>query len=390
MAPNKPPKEPASQKRGISRSKAQRVFMMMRPVIILFVSLVIVVVGSIIVLNKMVDYAFTPVNVDDPTPVQITVKSGSGSSTIASLLYDSGLIRNKTVFKLYVDFMGKSQKLKSGTYVLAKNMDIEQITDTLIEGEPPKAVLKFTITEGTTAEGIAKLLVEKGLFKNTETILTMCQTGVDFTKYDFVNSVIELKETRKYNLEGYLFPDTYEVYVDATEETVITRLLTRFFNIYSDEYAVRAEELGMTMDEVVTLASLIEKEAKTADFAKVSAVFHNRLEDSQALESCATLQYIHGVNKLVFNEEERNVDSPYNTYRYMGLPLGPICNPGKAAIEAALYPDEQYISGGYKYFCLKDIETGELDFSKTYEEHQKKVEQYQQDWLDYQNANNLG
>jgi UPF0755 protein len=74
----------------------------------------------------------------------------------------------------------------------------------------------------------------------------------------------------------------------------------------------------------------------------------------------------------------------------MGLPLGPICNPGKAAIEAALYPDEQYISGGYKYFCLKDIETGELDFSKTYEEHQKKVEQYQQDWLDYQNANNLG
>ncbi len=131
---------------------------------------------------------------------------------------------------------------------------------------------------------------------------------------------------------------------------------------------------------MVKMASLIEREAKPKDFKKVAACFYNRLEDGQNLESCATLQYYLRLDKYVFNEEERATDTQYNTYKNGGLPLGPIANPGKQAMEAALYPSEEYLNEGYKYFCLKDPETGELAFAKTYEEHLANVEKYSSSW----------
>ena len=136
----------------------------------------------------------------------------------------------------------------------------------------------------------------------------------------------------------------------------------------------------MTIDEVITLASIIEKEAKTADFAKVSAVFHNRIDRDQRLESCATIQYFKNERKLVWTTEELREDSPYNTYLYSGLPVGPICNPSKNAIEAALYPDEQMMEEGYLFFCLGDPDTGELLFAKTLEEHERNKAEYEPLW----------
>ena len=187
---------------------------------------------------------------------------------------------------------------------------------------------------------------------------------------------------RRYVLEGYLFPDTYEVYADASVDTILIKMLNRYNEIFTEAYKQRAAELGMSVDEVIVLASLIEREAQVdSDFAKVSAVFHNRIRQSIALQSCASLGYVLGVNKYTFSEAERKTDSPYNTYLYSGLPAGPVCNPGKTAIEAALYPNEEFLSEGYLFFCNGNPTVSrELIFSKTYEEHQKHVEENQQYW----------
>jgi UPF0755 protein len=143
------------------------------------------------------------------------------------------------------------------------------------------------------------------------------------------------------------------------------------------------EDIGMTMDEVITLASMIEKEAKTADFKKVSAIFHNRLNSGMTLGSDVTIKYVTGTSRMSLNSEDLKVNSRYNTYTYAGLPIGPICNPSAAAIEAALYPDESFVAEKYLYFCSKDPDTGELYFSKTLAEHEAAVSIYAPLWKAY-------
>jgi len=211
----------------------------------------------------------------------------------------------------------------------------------------------------------------------------LCKTGDQFKDtYEFLQWIPQdAQNDRDYTLEGYLFPDTYEVYVDASPKTIINRMLLRFFDIFSTEDIERAKELNMSIDEITILASVIEREAQEAqDFSKVSAVFHNRMEIGQKLESCASLSYALKVKKYVFNAAERETDSKYNTYLYQGLPVGPISNPGKQAIQAALYPNEEYLEE-YFYFCnANPEETKALVFSKSYEEHLKNQEKYSHYW----------
>ena len=156
-------------------------------------------------------------------------------------------------------------------------------------------------------------------------------------------------------------------------------MLVKFLEVFNVGYSERAEELGLTMDEVVTLASLVEREAKTNDFAKVSAVFHNRLKADMMLQSDAPLRYILNKNVLLFDEIEKQHPSLYNTYMHKGVPLGPITNPGHNAIRAVLYPEESYLDK-YYYFCLKDSNTGELVFAQTLQEHNENVETYSPQW----------
>jgi UPF0755 protein len=137
------------------------------------------------------------------------------------------------------------------------------------------------------------------------------------------------------------------------------------------------------MDQVLTLASMIEKEAKASDFTKVSAVFHNRLKEGMKLESDVTIHYITGVRKMALTDSDLTQDSPYNTYRVSGLPAGPICNPSAEAIRAALYPDESMINEKYLFFCAKEPESGELYFSKTLDQHKRAVEAYSGFWKQY-------
>ena len=155
-------------------------------------------------------------------------------------------------------------------------------------------------------------------------------------------------------------------------------MLIRFNEVFDDDCIARAQELNMSVDDVVTMASMIEKEAKTDDFAKVSAVFHNRLDQGMKLESDAPLQYIWKTESILnFTQEQMSVNSPYNTYVVSGLPVGAIGNPGKDAIDAALYPNEEFVKDGYLYFVLKSKDSTELVFAKTYEEHLVNKEAYQ-------------
>lgn len=361
-----------------------------RPAVVLGVSLIVVFFVARATVNYVLSNYIEPVDRNDATPIEVTIPASSSASSIARILYGAcgydqdGLISSTAAFKVYVDFVGKANSLQAGTYVLSKNMSIKQIVEELCEGNPPKATVKFTVPEGYTTEGIAKVLLEKGLISSESQLYDAAKTGEAFSNFAFISdaAATEHVSSRAYLLEGYLFPDTYEVYADASVETIIIKMLNRFNDVFSDEYLLRAQELGMTMDQVVTLASLIEREAQAPDdFAKVSAVFHNRLNSDMPLQSCASLSYVLGITKYTFTDAERESDSLYNTYKYNGLPVGPVSNPGKAAIEAALYPNEQFVSEGYLYFCNQNpAETHELIFAKTYEEHQENVRKFQQYW----------
>ena len=278
---------------GKGNSTAGKIWRAVRPLLIFLISAGICVFVFAFVFNKVKAKLFSPVNINDATPVEITINSGSGASSIAKKLYEAGgvdeegnivspgLITSKTVFKIYVDFTGKSSKLKAGTYILSRNMDIEQIVDAICEGNPPRTTLKFVVTEGMTAEDIADKLVSLGVLKAKSEFLNLCKTGESFKEsYPFVANIpVNSVQARDYALEGYLFPDTYEIYSDESAESIIGRMLTRFGQIMGDEYTARAAKLNMSVDDVITLASLIEKEARHEnDFTRVSAVFHLRLD----------------------------------------------------------------------------------------------------------------
>lgn len=358
------------------------------PFIAAILSIVIVYFALRFAVGFAVKKYVKPVDANDATPIVVEIPKGSGASAIAKILYEAGgegekgLIQNKAIFKVYVDFKGKSSSLKAGSYILSRNMSISRIVDIICTGNPPRRTAKFTVSEGMTVEAIASKLVDLDILRSPERFLELARTGEAFAgKYWFIKDIVdEGRPGRLYMLEGYLFPDTYEVYADATEEEIITKMLDRFNEIYERRYVERAEELNLSLDDVVVLASIIEKEAKTFDFTKVSAVFHGRLQRNMMLNSDATLDYVLKSGKLEFTQEELSTDSPYNTYRVYGLPAGPISNPGRSAIEAVLYPFEQYMEEGYLYFCLMDSTTGALVFAKTLEEHEENVARYKPYW----------
>ena len=359
----------------------------MRPVTIWVASIAIVLVIMSLSINYIVSHYVSAVDPDDATPYEVTIPANSSAGTIAQILYRAcgedreGLIVSTASFKIYVDFVGKANSLKAGTYILSKNMSIKEIVNILEEGVPARTSVRIMIPEGYTVEAIAAVLTEQGVLTEASTFKTLCKTTDAFSKYNFLNELTGAKD-RTYALEGYLFPDTYDFYLESTAEEVIERMLARYYEIYSGEYVDRAEEMSMTRDQVMILASIIEREAREdEDFAKVSAVFHNRLKAGMKLESCATLSYATGTTRLSFSAQEMAIVSPYNTYLNSGLPIGPICNPGQAAIRAALYPNEEYVEENYLYFCNGNPnETSKLFFSKTYEEHLVNVEKYSKYW----------
>ncbi|MGI6168858.1 MAG: endolytic transglycosylase MltG [Christensenellales bacterium] len=363
--------------------KQRRRSLLIRYSMIIGVSLLVVIGGAVIAAQQAYHNYFDPVDVSNTSYMEVVIPNGSSVSKIGRILEDSGVIRNRTSFKILVDLQEMGTKLRSGTYYLSKSMSMDTILDILSSGTGLERTISVTVVEGRSVEQIAEQLVETGLLPNTATFLKLCNQPEQFSEYPFLNHGEEEAAGRRYALEGYLFPDTYEFYSDASETTIIRKLLARFAQMYGDTLQTETQEMDMTMDQVVTLASMIEQEAKGEDFSKVSAVFHNRLAQGMRLESCATVQYIMGVNKLVLTDEDMAIESPYNTYDQAGLPKGPICNPGLAAIQAALNPDETLRQENYLFFCLMDPEEGSLAFSKTLDEHNALKAIWQPLWLEH-------
>ena len=260
-------------------STGMMVWRMLRPLLILLISVALVWLVGSAGYRYVVNNYIAPVESDTSTVKTVQVKAGSSLSGIASLLHEEGIIRNKLVFQLYVDFNDMSSKLQAGTYDLSPGMTIEEVMETLVAGDGEETILKITFTEGMTVTDIADTLVNKGMFTNAERqeFYVLCNDKDTFADdYTFIAALPDTaqEDGRKYLLEGYLFPDTYEFYADATPEQVIRKLLDRFDDIFKLTYEERAEDLGMTIDQVITLASIIEWEAQTDDFTKVSAVFY--------------------------------------------------------------------------------------------------------------------
>ncbi|MBT3318516.1 MAG: endolytic transglycosylase MltG [Clostridia bacterium] len=360
------------------------IWKVLRPLLIFVVSAGLIVYLGITAYRYVENSYFAPVDADSTISKTIEIKTGSSLSTIATTLHEEGIIRNKLVFQLYVDLKDMASSLIAGEYAFSPSMSMDDIIKMLGDGDGGRQIVKVTFTEGMTIENIADAIENKGIFSEDQKLefLELCNDTSEFSDFKFIKAIVSRPNVakRKYLLEGYLFPDTYEFYIDESPKDIIVRLLTRFDTIFTLSYEDRANEIGMSIDEIITLASLIEWEALPNDYGKVSAVFYNRLSNEMTLDSCATMRYVTGEKKFVYTSIELEIDSPYNTYMYAGLPVGPVANPGQKAIEAALSPNEEYVSDGYLYFCNKEAGTDDLAFARTLEEHNANVEMYKEFW----------
>ncbi|MCJ7789532.1 MAG: endolytic transglycosylase MltG [Candidatus Atribacteria bacterium] len=276
----------------------------------------------------------------------INIPSGTNAKEIVHILEKNEIIRkNNYLFIILIKLSKLEDKLKFGEYNLSPSLNMLQILNKLARGEI--VVYKITIPEGYTSIQIAELLDKKEIVEK--------------------ESFLKLVKYGEKSWEGYLFPDTYEVPKKYGAENMFKLMLSNFEQVAVDNKLInKAEQTGFTMDEIITLASIIEKEAKFAEEKRqISSVFHNRLKSGMKLQSCATIQYILGKPKEKLEESDLEIESPYNTYLYKGLPPDPICNPGIDSIIAALEPANE----DYLYFVLGD--NGRHIFSKTYEEHLK-------------------
>ena len=378
----------------------------LRPVLI-FACSVLIVIGIVSFgYNRIYENYLGPADSQNVGLVDFEIESGQSVTSIVSSLEKANLVRSGSVFKYMVQFKGVGNQLSYGSFELSPSMTVNQIIDELTSGSQTNE-RTITIVPGWTCEDIADYLVREGAISSAEEFLTLCNDVDRYVGDSYALKAAQDAGTlvgRKYALEGYLAPDTYRIFKSASAESIIATLLKQHNNVidkvyYADNTEYRVDENGeyspvetyqsdLTMDQFIVLASMIEKEAaKTEDYARVSAVFHNRLKQGWKLESDPTATYLFGLSHYILTEEELNAQNLYNTYVVPALPIGPICNPSTAALKAAMHPDMEYIEQGYMYFCATDPATGELAFAITKEEHEQNVARYQQMWAAYDAQN---
>ena len=325
---------------------------------IAFVLGISMVLASIIILSANEVFAFVKPDIAGV----IEVPENATTREIAASLQSAGIINNTWLFEIYTWMSKADGKFQSGKYELNANMDYPQIVRILKRTSSYRETITLTIPEGYTLSQIVTLLSGNKVAKEED--LRKALFSGEFN-YDFVKELPE-GDTR---LEGYLFPDTYEFYIDDSAENVIDKMLKNFDNRFSADLRSQAKANGVSIRDAVIIASLIEKEAKlNRDRPAISSVIYNRLksEDIQLLQIDATLVYILG---HVPTAADKTIDSPYNTYRYGGLPPGPICSPGLSSIKAAVRPDYS----NYFYYVAKP--DGGHIFSITYDEHLAAIEE---------------
>lgn len=308
------------------------------------------------------------------------VSPGESVGQIGGNLAKANLIKSEFYFKAYIRNNDLEAKLQAGEYVLNSSLSIKKIVKILTGGQAQSKERTIKIIEGWNIREISQYFERQGMFQSEELLELIGFPQVDYrankempAPKNYAASFDFLKDKPTYySLEGYLFPDTYRIFKDATLDDIVLKMLNNFDKKLTPEIREDIKKQGKTIYETITMASLLEKEVKTEEDMKiVSGIFWDRIKNKQALESCATLAYVLGVNKPQYTTEDTKIDSFYNTYQNRGLPPGPISNPGLKAIKAAIYPE--YTE--YNYF-LSRPDTGETVFSKTYEEHNRNKAKY--------------
>ncbi|MFS0554476.1 endolytic transglycosylase MltG [Brevibacillus sp. 179-C9.3 HS] len=300
----------------------------------------------------------------EQTVKNVTIPSGSSVQKIGTLLEEQGLIRNADVFNYYVKYKGVAPKLKAGEYQFTTGQAIDEMLTAMVEGNTVVNANRFTIPEGWNVEQIADHLDKEGIVEKAA-FLKEVNEG-KFPEYPFVAAIPEHAD-RKHRLEGYLFPETYEVDKDATAHDVVSRMLAQFQKEWKPEWTEQLKQNKLTVDEAVNLASIVEREV-TVDKERplVAGVYYNRIRDKWPLQADATVQFILGKQRDRLTYEDLKVKSPYNTYTNPGLPPGPIANPGRASLEAVVNPAQH----DYFFYVTKKDGTSEHYFSKTLQEHE--------------------
>lgn len=325
-----------------------------------FIAFILVLVLMILLLSGMLFMNWLgkgsgPIDPGNEETVLVTVPRGTSTNGIGELLESHGLISDAFVFRLKSKLEGYDGKFRAGEYYLSPGMSMDQIIEHLLAGRD--SATRFTIPEGYDLRRTADALEAQGLI-DRETFFKEIEKG-EFD-YWFVEGLKE-GESR---LEGYLYPETYEIFVNATEKEIIGKMLSQFNTVFTEEHIKRMQELELSLNEVMILASIVEREAVVSeDRPIIAGVFQHRLRIGMPLQSCATVQYILGEQKPVLSIADTQIKSPYNTYLNAGLPPTPICSPGIESINAVLWPEET----DYLYFLAKG--DGSHVFSVTYEEH---------------------
>jgi len=293
-----------------------------------------------------VDYQIdTPLSVNASEQVFI-IESGQGLEEVAQNLFEANLISGKIWFNSYITYKGWATQLQAGEYVLSPVLNIRQISRKIVKGDTLSNEIKVTIPEGFTLRQIDARLANVGLINPGELL-------------------------KKSELEGYLFPDTYNFDKNAELDDIIVTMMDNFDKKLDKELVTEIERQKKTINDIVIMASIIEKELPNYDEMRIiSGIFWKRLSINYPLQSCATIAYVLNIDKWIYSIEDTKVNSPYNTYQNVGLPPGPINNPGLSSIKAAIYP----IYTDYNFFL--SAPNGETIFSRTFEEHNANKYKY--------------
>lgn len=317
------------------------------------------------------------IDVED-TSIEVEVSKGMSDADVIDILEDNDLIKNKLFCNLFIKFFGKDGDYVSGVYTLTPSMGVEKMLSTMKADITLSETVTLTFPEGWTIDQIAEKLEANEVCTAASFINTL--QNVDFSEeYDFIKSIPN-KELRFRVLEGYLYPDTYEFYVGENASSVARRFLDNFKNRWTDEYAKQAKEKGMSVDEVIIMASILQEEAaSSSQMADIASVLYNRLDRPATfpwLNCDSTEDYLTKTIKPTLTSSTEDIQKyiqyrdNYDTYseECKGLPVGAIANPGDAAIRAALKPS----ATSYFYFC-HNTETGDVFYANTMSEHESNM-----------------
>lgn len=320
---------------------------------------------------------------DSPGAIMVYIALGDSTSDIAKKLKALGVIDNSTIFTIFSKFNGFDGSYNYGTHFVKKNMSYDQVMFVLSQQPATRTI---TFLEGSSYMDIKNKLKEEQVNFDEAKLDELMKHAQNLNDFSFIKDIPSLTQSaegtpsKRYSaLEGYLFPDTYRFDMNSTEDAIVRTFLNNTESKLTADLYTRAAEINMSMDQVITLASIIQKESGIfEDQRKVSRVFQNRLKNGDFLQSDATINYLRnreGLSSEYFiYDKDLNRDDPYNTYKYAGLPPGPICSPGMDAIRAVLYPSTE--DTDYYYFVAKGDGSGENAFAVTAEGHEENLQKY--------------